>query len=98
MFRKLHDSGADAVTIDIDGEAVAAEVSETLAAVLLRRSEVWTRTTPISGSSRAPYCLMGVCFECVAEVDGIASVRTCLTLVKGGMRVVRQQGRRMLTA
>jgi D-hydroxyproline dehydrogenase subunit gamma len=98
MFRKLHDPGVDGVTIYVDGEAVAAEAGESIAAVLLRQPEPWTRTTPVSGSRRAPYCLMGVCFECLAEVDGVASVQTCLTPVKGGMRVLRQQGRRVLTA
>ena len=98
MFRKLHDPGAGAVTIYIDGAAVAAEAGESLAAVLLRQPEAWTRTTPVSGSPRAPYCLMGVCVECLAEVDGVASVQTCLTPVKAGMRVARPQGRRVLTA
>ena len=98
MFRKLHDPGADAVTIYVDGEAVAAEAGETVAAVLLRQSEAWIRTTPVSGSPRAPYCLMGVCFECLAEIDGAASVQTCLTPVRAGMRVARQRGRRALTA
>ena len=98
MFRKLHDPGADAVTIYLDGEAVIAEAGESLAAVLLRQPAAWTRTTPVSGSCRAPYCLTGVCFECLAEVDGIASVQTCLTPVKAGMRVARQQGRRVLSA
>jgi D-hydroxyproline dehydrogenase subunit gamma len=94
MFRKLHDPGADAVTITIDGVAVTAEIGETVAAVLLRQTEAWNRTTPVSGSRRAPHCLMGVCFDCLAEVDGVASVQTCLTPVKPGMRVVRQLGRR----
>src|SRR5579859_2611401 len=98
MFHKLHDPGADAVTIYIDGAAVVAEAGESVAAVLLRQPEAWNRTTPVSGSPRAPYCLMGVCFECLAEVDGVASVQTCLTPVKAGMRVVRQQGRRVLSA
>ena len=98
MFRKLHDPGANAVTIYIDGTAVAAEAGESVAAVLLRQPDAWTRTTPVSGSPRAPYCLMGVCFECLAEVDGVASVQTCLTPVRAGMRVARQLGRRTLTA
>jgi predicted molibdopterin-dependent oxidoreductase YjgC len=96
MFRKLHDPGANAVTIYIDGAEVAAEAGETVAAVLLRQPEAWTRTTPVSGSPRAPYCLMGVCFECLAEVDGVASVQTCLTPVTVGMRIVRRQGLREL--
>jgi len=96
MFRKLHDPGPDAVTVYVDGAPVAAEAGETLAAVLLRQSEIWSRTTPVSQSKRAPYCMMGVCFECLAEVDGVASVQTCLTPVKAGMRVERQRGKRSL--
>jgi hypothetical protein len=97
MFHKLHDSGVDAVTISIDGVEVVSEAGEMLAAVLLRQAETWSRTTPVSGSRRAPYCLMGVCFECLAEVDGVASVQTCLVPVRAGMRVTRQLGRREVT-
>ena len=97
MVRKLHDPGPAAVTIFIDGKAVPAEAGENLAAVLLREPGGWSRTTPVSNSARAPYCMMGVCFECLAEVDGVGSVQTCLTTVAEGMRVVRQQGRRVLS-
>lgn len=96
MFRKLHDPGLEAVTVYIDGVPATAEVGETLAAVLLRQSAIWARTTPVSGARRAPYCMMGVCFECLAEVDGVASVQTCLTPVRAGMRVERQRGKRSL--
>jgi predicted molibdopterin-dependent oxidoreductase YjgC len=98
MFRKLHDPGPDAVTIFIDDVPVAAELGEMIAAVLLRQPEAWSRRTPVSLSPRAPYCMMGVCFECLAEVDGVASTQTCLTPVKAGMRITRQQGRRALSA
>lgn len=95
MFRKLHDPTAE-ITIDIDGVAVRAEPGETVAAVMLRQAEPWTRLTPVSGSRRAPYCMMGVCFECLAEVDGVASVQTCLIPVAAGMRVARQLGKRRI--
>lgn len=98
MFRKLHDPGPQAVTIFIDGRPVAAELGESVAAVLLRQPEGWSRTTPISQSPRAPYCMMGVCFECLVEIDGQGSVQSCLTPVADGMRVARQQGRRSLSA
>ncbi len=93
MFRKLHEPGAAAVTIYIDGVPVAAEAGESIAAVLLRQDSIWSRTTPVTQSKRAPYCLMGVCFDCLAEVDGVASVQTCLTMVRAGMRVARQIGK-----
>lgn len=93
MFRKLHDPGLAAVTIYIDGRPIAAEPGESVAAVMLRQSEGWSRTTPVSQSRRAPYCMMGVCFECLIEVDGQASVQGCLTPVRDGMMVTRQTGR-----
>lgn len=98
MFRKLHDPGPQAVTIFIDGRPVAAELGESVAAVLLRQQEGWSRTTPVSQSPRAPYCMMGVCFECLVEIDGQGSVQSCLTPVASGMRIARQQGRRSLSA
>ena len=93
MFRKLHNIERP-VTVHIDGEACEAEAHETVAAVLVRQEIVWSRSTPVSGSRRAPFCMMGVCFECLATVDGTASVQTCLVTVKDGMRIERQIGAR----
>ena len=53
-----------------------------------------SRTTPVKESPRAPYCMMGVCFDCLAIVDGVASTQTCLVTVREGMRVQRQYGKR----
>jgi len=93
MFRKLHTVREDAVTVFVDGVPVPAESNESVAAVLLRQDPLWSRTTPISEAKRAPYCMMGVCFECLAIVDG-ASVQTCLVQVRDGMQIDRQLGRR----
>ena len=95
MFKKLNKVPHGAITVYIDGEAVAAEANESVAAVLLRQDPVWSRTTPVSETRRAPYCMMGVCFECLALVDG-ASVQTCLVSVHDGMRIERQLGRRRI--
>ncbi len=98
MFRKLHDLGQPPLTVYIEEVAAAAEAGETVAAVILRQEEAWSRLTPAKGSKRAPYCLMGVCFDCLAEVDGVGSVQTCLTTVEDGMRIARQRGKRSLGA
>lgn len=94
MFKKLHEPKVGGLTIEIDGVRASAECGESVAAVLLRQAEQWSRLTPVSKSKRAPYCLMGVCFDCLAEVNGVASVQTCLKAVCDGMRVVRQIYRR----
>jgi predicted molibdopterin-dependent oxidoreductase YjgC len=92
MFRKLLEPVAP-VTLHVDGALVTAEAGETVAAMMLRQDEFWTRQSPIGGGRRAPYCMMGVCFECLAEVDGQGSTQTCLTVVRDGMQVRRQRGR-----
>jgi hypothetical protein len=93
MFRKLHDLQGETLTVYIDGVPAAAEANESVAAVLLRQATVWSRTTPISETRRAPYCMMGVCFDCLATVDGVPSVQTCLAPVRNDMRIDRQFGR-----
>lgn len=96
MFRKLPDFPAAALTIYIDGRPVEAGSGESVAAVLLRQEEPWSRLTPDTRCRRAPYCMMGVCFECVAEMEAGRSVQTCLTPVREGLRIVRRLGKRSL--
>ncbi|WP_082163607.1 (2Fe-2S)-binding protein [Caballeronia mineralivorans] len=99
MFRRLNDPDhyTPTLTLSVDGCAVQAESGDTVASVLLRLAPPLSRTTPVKGSPRAPYCLMGVCFDCLALVDNVASTQTCLVQVREGMRVERQHGRRTVT-
>ena len=93
MFRKLHPIEAP-VTVFIDSVACQAEVHETLAAVLCRQSALWSRKTAVSGAVRAPFCMMGTCFECSMEIDGVQNRQACMTTVADGMIVKRQMGKR----
>ncbi len=97
MFRRITDSSSPLLTLTLDGEPVTAEPGESVAAVLLRQATPASRSTPVLGSPRAPFCMMGVCFDCLAIVDGAASTQACLVTVREGMRVERQFGRRSLT-
>ena len=97
MFRKLHEP-TQTVTIHIGDVAVAAEAGETVAAVLLRQAEPWSRVSPVSGAPRAPYCMMGVCFDCLVEIEGLGAVQACLVQVSEGMRVRRLSARRELAS
>jgi predicted molibdopterin-dependent oxidoreductase YjgC len=36
--------------------------------------------------------MMGVCFDCLMEIDGEANQQACMTTVRDGMRVARQRG------
>lgn len=85
-----------ALTVYFEGRAIAAREGDSVAAALLANGIPITRLTPISGAPRGPYCMMGACFECLAVIDGRASVQTCMTEVCDGMRIERQDGARGL--
>jgi len=98
MFRRLPDDTRPAVTIDLDGEAVTAREGDTVAAAVLAAGVGHTRTTPVSGKPRLPYCMMGVCFDCLMEIDGVPNRQACMVRVREGMTVRRQSGARGVVA
>ena len=93
MFKRLAEAGAG-VAITVDGKRVACRAGDTVAAALIAADIDHCRTTPVTGAPRAPYCLMGVCFECLVSVDGVGSRQGCLVPVREGMAVETQIGKR----
>ena len=93
MFKRLGDAGAT-ITLKIDGRSIRARRGDTVAAAMLAAGIDHCRTTPVSAAPRAPYCLMGVCFECLVAVDGVGNRQGCLVPVRDGMTVETQQGKR----
>lgn len=96
MFKRLRESPAEAVTISVDGRSLKARVGDTVAAALLAHGVDHIRTTPVSGAPRAPYCMMGVCFDCLVTIDGVGNRQACLVPVRDGMRVETQHGKRKI--
>ena len=93
MFKTLPDAVAATVNVTINGTPFKAPQGCTAAAALLLADAIPTRTTPVSGEPRAPYCMMGVCFDCLAEIDGVPNQQACLVTVADGMRINRQAGK-----
>jgi predicted molibdopterin-dependent oxidoreductase YjgC len=93
MFKRLAEGGAS-VAITVDGKTISARTGDTVAAALLAAGIDHCRTTPVTGALRAPYCLMGVCFDCLVTIDGVGSRQGCLVPVRDGMAVETQLGRR----
>jgi sarcosine oxidase subunit alpha len=96
MFRRIGDPGSAPVEITVEGQAVTAREGDTVAAALLASGHVACRTTPVTGSARGPYCLMGVCFECLVTIDGVPNQQGCLVRVRPGMHVEWQRGARVI--
>ncbi len=93
MFKRLVEWGAP-VAITVDGKSISARAGDTVAAAMLAAGIDHCRTTPVTGAARAPYCLMGVCFDCLVTVDGVGSRQGCLMPVRQGMTVETQLGKR----
>lgn len=87
-MRRL-DDGAPRVRFSFEGREIEAREGDSVAAALLAADAGPIRASVVSGASRAPYCMMGVCFECLVEIDGVPNRQACMERVKAGMTVTR---------
>jgi sarcosine oxidase subunit alpha len=94
MFARLPEAGRPTVTVSIDGRPVAACAGDSVAAALLAAGVVRLRTSAVSGAPRAPYCMMGACFDCLVTIDGVANRQACQVAVRDGMCIETQSGQR----
>lgn len=85
-FLELEDSPK--VRVHFDGRPLNLAEGVNLAAALLAAGVTVFRHTPVSGAPRAPFCMMGACFDCLVEIDGVVR-QACMLEVSEGMRIVR---------
>jgi predicted molibdopterin-dependent oxidoreductase YjgC len=94
MFKRLSEPGAEIVHITVEGQRVAARRGDTVTAALLASGLDSTRETAVSGAKRGPYCMMGVCFDCLVTINGVGNRQGCLVPVEDGMTITLQRGKR----
>jgi predicted molibdopterin-dependent oxidoreductase YjgC len=94
MFRTRPDHRPETVQVFVEGRALMVPEGSSAAAAILISGLSSIRETPVSGSPRMPWCMMGACFDCLAEIDGEANRQACMVPVAAGMRIARQQGAR----
>jgi len=90
MFKKQYESN-ETVSIIFEGKNIDVELGQTVASALLVCGNTFFRSSIVSGQPRAPYCMMGVCFECLLEINGIPNQRACMIPVREAMKIKRQQ-------
>lgn len=91
-MHRIERDNAPEITLVFEGKPLTAHQGDTVAAALLAAGHKAFRTTVVNGTSRGPFCMMGVCFECLVEIDGVANRQACMTEARNGMRVKRQLG------
>ena len=78
---------SDPVSFSFEGRQVTANRGDTIAAALLGSGIFEFGRAAVSGTPRAPFCMIGNCYECLVEVHDKGMVQACLTEVAEGMRV-----------
>lgn len=89
MYAHALPATKERVTIIFEDAPLQVEAGISVAAAVLHAGTGATRKTH-KHDERAPYCHMGVCYECLMEIDGVPNQQACLVPVREGLRVKRQ--------
>ena len=84
--RAATDSAMLDVAFQWNGSEIRCRTGETVASALLCAGRLELRRSPRAGAPRGPWCMMGVCQECLVRVDGVVR-QACLTPAESGMQV-----------
>jgi predicted molibdopterin-dependent oxidoreductase YjgC len=76
-----------AFDMSVNGMPIRAYPGETVAGVLLAAGINIFRKTYETDRERGQFCGMGVCYDCLVEVDDHHAQRACMTAAAPGMRV-----------
>jgi aerobic-type carbon monoxide dehydrogenase small subunit (CoxS/CutS family) len=87
LWVRLSEKQRESLTFFLNGEPCQALVGDSIMTALLTQSRGLRRADP-SDAVRAGFCVMGACQDCwVATEDG-SRLRSCLTLIEPGLRLV----------
>jgi len=90
MFRLRPEASPETITVVVEGRTILVPAGASAAAAVLLAGFRSIRETPVEGNERAPYCMMGVCFDCLAEIDGVPNRQSCMVEARPGMQIRRQ--------
>ena len=82
------------VEVTINGKAVQCREGDSVAAALIAAGYSDCRETAVKEVPRGPFCMMGVCYDCLVMIDGRPNQQGCMTTVHQGMNIERQHGAR----
>jgi predicted molibdopterin-dependent oxidoreductase YjgC len=91
-FLPLDTLSSPKVPVLLDGQTINLPKGMNLAAALLACGITTFRHTPLSQAPRAPFCMMGTCFECILHINGVPT-QACMVKVEEGLAIVRPQHR-----
>ena len=75
-----------ALRATFDGEPIEAPAGASVAAALLASGRTSWRTTR-GGAQRGLFCGIGVCFDCIVDIDDESGQRACMIPLAEGMEI-----------
>ena len=81
------------VTITVDGTPARGVAGQSLAGVILASGTLGFRRTSVLGRPRGVFCGIGVCYDCLVEVNGLRDVRACQRRASEGDVITVQHDR-----
>ena len=79
------------VTFTLNGESFKGVEGQSIAAALMATGVRELRKTRFDEEPRLIFCGIGICFDCVVVVDGVANQRACLVEISDGAKIVSQK-------
>jgi aerobic-type carbon monoxide dehydrogenase small subunit (CoxS/CutS family) len=79
------------VTFTFNGESFQGVEGQSIAAALMATGIRELRKTRFNEEPRLIFCGIGICFDCVVVVDGIANQRACLVEIVDGAKIESQK-------
>lgn len=74
------------ISATFEGKPIEAPAGSSVAAALIASDRIAWRTTR-EGSQRGLFCGIGVCFDCIVEIDGQSGQRACMIPLAPGMSI-----------
>ena len=98
MFNRLPEAqqavARQLVEVTVNGKTVQCRKGDSVAAALIAAGFSDCRDTPVKEVPRGPFCMMGVCYDCLVMIDDRPNQQGCMTPVRAGMKIERQHGAR----
>lgn len=88
-------SPAKTIEFTFNGEKLSAVPGQTVGAAILDSGKRSLRTTRFENKPRGIFCGIGICFDCLVSIDGVANQRACLVSVQPNMNVQTQIGTKL---
>ncbi|MBX3092716.1 MAG: (2Fe-2S)-binding protein [Cryobacterium sp.] len=81
------------VTISVDGTPMVGIAGQSIAGVIMANNRLDLRRTAGGDHPRGVFCGIGVCFDCLVEVNGLRDVRACQRKATEGDVVTTREAR-----